>query len=108
MGFVQVTGDPCLYVASEGEIFLKAVYVNDILLVGKDDERTAAVKQPFSQEFQVKDMGDLHYFLGLKVVQDQDTGNVWIRQKSYTENILRKIVKRSSRCQYKVVESSRQ
>ena len=76
MGFVQVTGVPCLYVASEGEILLIAVYVDDILLAGKDDERIAAVKQTFSQEFQVKDMGELHYFLGLKVVQDQETGNV--------------------------------
>ena len=89
MGFVQATGDPCLYVALEGEIFLIAVYVDDILLAGKDDERMAAVKQAFSQAFQVKDMGELHHFLGMKVVQDQETGNVWIGQKSYLENILR-------------------
>ena len=37
MGFVQATGDPCLYVTLEGEIFLIAVYVNDILLAGKED-----------------------------------------------------------------------
>ena len=89
MGFVQATDDPCLYVALEGEIFLIAVYVDDILLAGKDDERMAAVKQAFSQEFQVKDMGELHHFLGMKVVQDQETGNVWIGQKSYLESILR-------------------
>ena len=70
MGFVQATGDPCLYVAVEGEIFLIAVYMDDILLAGKD-ERVAAVKQAFSQEFQVKDIGELHHFLGMKVVQDQ-------------------------------------
>ena len=51
MGFVQATSDPCLYVALEGEIFLISVYVDDILLAGKDDERMAAVKQAFSQEF---------------------------------------------------------
>ena len=89
MGFVQATGDLCLYVALEGEVFLIAVYVDDILLAGKDDERMTAVKQAFSQEFQVKDMGELHHFLGMKVVQDQETGNVWIGQKSYLENILR-------------------
>ena len=78
-----------MYVALEGEIFLIAVYVDDILLAGKDDARMAAVKQAFSQEFQVKGMGELNYFLGMKVVQDQETGNVWIGQKSYLENILR-------------------
>ena len=35
MGFVQATGDPCLYISSEGEMFLIAVYVDDILLAGK-------------------------------------------------------------------------
>ena len=89
MGFVQTTGDPCLYVALEGETFLIAVDVDNILLAGKDDERMAAVKQAFLQEFQVKDMGELHHFPGMKVVQDQETGHVWIGQKSYLENILR-------------------
>ena len=50
----------------------------------------AAIKQAFSQEFQVRDMGELHYFLGVKVVQDKDTGNIWIGQDSYTESILRR------------------
>ena len=35
MGFVQAKGDPCLYLASEGEMFIIAVYVDDIVLAGK-------------------------------------------------------------------------
>ena len=35
MGFVQAAGDPCLYIASVGEMFLIAIYVDDILLAGK-------------------------------------------------------------------------
>ena len=34
MGFVQAKGDPCLYLASEGEMFIIAVYVDDIVLAG--------------------------------------------------------------------------
>ena len=33
-------------------------------------------------------MGRLHNFLGVKVVQDHKTGNVWIGQPSYMNNIL--------------------
>ena len=29
MGFVQTPSDPCLYVSSEGELFIIAVYVDD-------------------------------------------------------------------------------
>ena len=48
MGFIQVTDDPCLHIASEGEIFLITVYVDDILLMGRD-EIIAAVNQTFLQ-----------------------------------------------------------
>ena len=57
-------------------MFLIAVYVDDILLAGNGCEKLDASKQAFSQEFQVRDMGKLHYFK--KVVQDKDTGNIWI------------------------------
>ena len=35
-------------------------------------------------------MGKLHHFLGMKVVQDQKTGNVWIGQPAYAESVLQK------------------
>ena len=68
--FVQAAGDPCLYMASEEEMLLIATYVDDILLAGKSMKRMNTVKQALSQQFLVKDMGELHYFLGVKVVQD--------------------------------------
>ena len=52
---------------SEGEMFLIAIYVDDILLAGKTTERLNTVKQAFSQKFRIKDMGELHHFLGVKV-----------------------------------------
>lgn len=36
----------------------------------------------------MKDLGTLHYFLGVKVVQESLTGVSWIGQPSYTEKIL--------------------
>ena len=35
-------------------------------------------------------MGNLHYFLGISILQDDKTGNVWIRQPAYVESILKK------------------
>lgn len=88
MGFIQTTSDPCLYVSSEGEPFIIAVYVDDILLAGKTDSRIVEVKNALASKFNVKDMGELKYFLGVKVIQDIAGGNVWIGQPSYTETIL--------------------
>ena len=35
-------------------------------------------------------MGELHHFRGVKVVQSQSTGEVWIGQGAYTKSILQK------------------
>ena len=75
MGFVQTTSDPCLYIALEGEMFMIAVHVDDIILGGKSNKRMDEVKEAIAQHFKIKDMGELHYFLGLKVIQDKKTGS---------------------------------
>ena len=76
IGCVQAAGDPCTYLALEGEMFLIAVHVDDILLAGKSMKRRDTVKQALSQKFQVKDMRELNYFLGVKAVQDNNVRSV--------------------------------
>ena len=44
MKFVQTKGDPCLYVSTDEEPVIIAVYVDDILVAGRTDKRIAEVK----------------------------------------------------------------
>ena len=67
-----------------------AVYVDDILLACKDNTRMEQVKKIIGKYFKVKDMGDLSYFLGVKVVQNTQNGSIWIGQPLYTEAVLKK------------------
>ena len=69
-------------------MFLVAVYVDDIILGGGCESRMSAVKGELSFKFEMKDLGALHYFLGVKVIQDLLTGVIWIGQPSYTEKVL--------------------
>ena len=39
MGFVQASSDPCLYINSEGELFVIAVYVDDMVLATKSKKK---------------------------------------------------------------------
>ena len=91
MGFIQAMSDPCLYTASEGEPFIIGVYLDDILLAVKSDRRMAEVKKALAMQFEVKDIGELHYFLGVKIIQNQSTGEVWIGQQAYAETLLQKL-----------------
>ncbi len=40
----------------------------------------------------MKDLGELHYFLGVNVKRSSDTGNIWIGQKAYTDAVLVSLV----------------
>ena len=88
MGFVQATSDPCIYMLCDtgGEMFLLGVYVDDIILAGKGKKKIEEVKEALAKQFDIKDMERLHYFLGMKILQDDQSGDVWIGQPAYTES----------------------
>ena len=90
MGFVQTATDPCVYTYSGGEVVYLGVYVDDIIVAAQSDKKLAEVKKELASRFDIKDLGKLHHFLGMKIVQDEATGSVWIGQPAYTESILKK------------------
>ena len=88
VGFVQSVSDPCIYVASEGEMFMIAVHVDDLVLAAKSDKRIGDVKKALSDKFEVKDVGELRHFLGTKVLQNKQNEDLWIGQPAYTPKVL--------------------
>ena len=78
LGFLQSNSDPCIYIAAVDELAIVGVYVDDIVIAGRSEERLKDFKRAICKRFDMKDLGKLHHFLGLKVVQDDDSGNVWI------------------------------
>ena len=62
------------------------MYVDDILLAGKSLQKIAQVKANLGKQFQLKDMGELHYFFGVSVQQRSD--EIWIGQPTYIQAII--------------------
>ena len=66
IGFIQTKADPCLYIGKiDGELIFLAVYVDNIILASKKPEIIQKTKELFASKFDVKDVGRLHYFLGV-------------------------------------------
>ena len=87
MKFVQTSGDPCIYVSQDGNAIV-GVYVDDLLIAGKNVKRIDEIKSGIADRFEAKDMGELHFFLGVKIVQDHKRGTIWLGQPAYAESIL--------------------
>lgn len=88
LGFLQSNSDPCVYIAALGELAVIGVYVDDIVIACRNEERIKEVKRALCMKFDVNDLGELHHFLGLKVVQDKVSGDVWIGQPAYVRKVL--------------------
>ena len=56
------------------------MHVDDIILACNSPAKMNVNKKQLSQKFEVKDLGALHHFLGVKIVQDMSAGTVWAGQ----------------------------
>ena len=45
------------------------VYMDDIIVTGSDEEEINRLKQGLTAEFEVKELGQLRYFLGMEVAR---------------------------------------
>jgi histone deacetylase 1/2 len=88
-GFVPSTADTSLFLFQRPEVTMYIlVYVDDIILVSSSDTVADRLVSSLSTAFAVKDLGKLHYFLGLEVTHD-DTG-LSLTQKKYSQDLLRR------------------
>jgi len=68
LGFVPSKADTSLFYYNRGNhsIFV-LVYVDDIIVASSSQDATKALLKDLRGEFALKDLGDLHYFLGIEV-----------------------------------------
>jgi len=57
------------------------IYVDDIIVTGNSKEAVTALLDDLKQDFALKDLGDLHYFLGIEVKQDRE--GIVLSQEKY-------------------------
>jgi len=86
-GFKRSKNDPNLYVNRDrnGDVVLLSIYVDDLIIIGSADKLIIEIKIKLSQEFEMKDLGEMHYCLGLEVWRND--GRTIITQRKYTNEV---------------------
>ena len=73
LGFKPSKGDTSLFYFKKGNLVMYIlVYVDDIIVASSSPEGTRALLQDLKSEFALKDLGELHYFLGIEVSKVKD------------------------------------
>ena len=95
--FKLLDNDPCIdTLTSGGEIFIAAVYVDDIILASKSSTRIQEFIKSISESFDIRHMGKLYYFLGVKIAYPV-SGKIWIGQPAYTAEVLKRFQMENSK-----------
>jgi hypothetical protein len=62
------------------------VYVDDIVITGDDEKEIQCLKKMLAKSFKVKDLGHLHYFLGIEVAYGMQ--GIYLCQRKYVLDLL--------------------
>ena len=90
VGFTQASGDACVYIRKGDTLIVIAVYGDDLIILAEDASEMQKIKDILKAQFKMKDMRELHYCVGVGVVQDKENKHVWLHQGQYIEKIVKK------------------
>jgi len=86
-GFMKSKGDLNIYIKKDGNghVSLISLYIDDLITTGNANELIEENKRLFSQKFEMKDLGRLHYCFGVEVWREY--GKTLITQSKYTMGV---------------------
>lgn len=83
---------------TEKHIILTLIYADDILIPGGNDDLVKGFVERFNALFSFKDLGELHYFLGIEVTRNNN--GMFLSQRRYVLCLLEKFnINGTSSCQ---------
>ena len=90
-GFKENIVDQCIYLKESGsEWILLVLYVDDILLASTSLSLLRETKDFLSNNFDMKDMGEAHYVIGIEIHCNRFLGMLGLSQKSYISSVLKR------------------
>jgi histone deacetylase 1/2 len=65
------------------------IYVDDIIVASLIPDATTTLLKKLNEDFALKDLGDLHYFLVIEVFKVQD--GIILTQEKYANDVLERV-----------------
>ncbi|KAI3796687.1 hypothetical protein L1987_39366 [Smallanthus sonchifolius] len=87
--FLKNQVDQCTYLKMSGSNFsILVLYVDDILLASNGLDMLHESKRLLSHNFDMKDLGEASYVIGIEIHRDRSKGILGLSQKAYIERVL--------------------
>jgi hypothetical protein len=91
LGFTRTHADNCVYLLRKDDILLiVALYVDDLLIIANDMAALTNLKAELSKRFEMKDLGEVQFCLGIQITRNRPERTIRISQTKYIEDMLSK------------------
>lgn len=92
LGFRRTFADDCLYIKWEDgcPVILVLVYVDDMAVAGAEFFEIISFKEAMGENFEITDLGELKYILGISVTRDRANRLIYLNQAAYISRMLAK------------------
>ena len=89
IGFSAGESDPGLFILRKEDtrVFV-LVWVDDMLIAGKDVHDIARVKERLMSIFDIRDLGEARYFLGMEIIRDRRAKTIELTQAKLTAELV--------------------
>ena len=89
LGYTQSRTDPCVRYKAENDAYtITDTYTDDVFGASNDDEEVERRKKEIGKVWEIRDVGETEYFLGMRVQQDLNEGTVRLTQRPYWEHVI--------------------
>jgi hypothetical protein len=91
--------EPCIYITPDRKVFV-VFFVDNIQVIYYRDniELAKAITKGLYQAYKLRPLGDVKWFLGVRVVRDRATKKLWLVHDTYIEKITRRFGLLNGKC----------
>jgi Reverse transcriptase (RNA-dependent DNA polymerase) len=88
-GYKHIAVDHCIYTRTTNkDSSIVAIHVDDMLACTSSEKEMERLKTDLESVFEIKDLGDIHWLLGVSITHDCKTRTVSLSQASYIDTVV--------------------
>ncbi|KAH9316784.1 hypothetical protein KI387_044022 [Taxus chinensis] len=89
-GYIRCHSDHCVYTKKfeDGSYIILCLYVDDMLVAGKNMQEIKVLKKQLSESFDMKDLGAARQILGMRITRDRKEQKLTLSQEEYIKKVL--------------------
>ncbi|PHT79733.1 GDP-mannose transporter GONST3 [Capsicum annuum] len=89
-GYKKTSSDHCIFAQSfsDNDFIILLLYVDGMLIMGKNASRINELKKQLCKYFAMKDLGHAKQILGMRITRLRDERKLYLSQEKYIEHVL--------------------